>query len=403
MTRYRWTLLGLLFGFWGLVGINRLGIQFLFPFINADFHLNLAQDSLLISGTSLTWAFSSWASGWLSDRYGRRSILLPGAALACLTTMAQGAAWNFLSLFLIRDLVGIGDGVGWPNGQSVLAEEVPAKRRALVAGVFTSGYPFFGGVIGGLIMAPLALYLGWHWVFPLLGAVFLLVVIALWFVMREPSRERRVERLDWRNLFSAARNRRVLVLMLIQTGALGWLQVGVLLNVNFLVMIVHTSSVTAGQIVAGATIGGIAGTLLLPALSDYIGRRPAILLGGLLSALLLGLYVFGGFPLSVAVPLLIGNAFFQAVLIPLGSATCVVELVGEEHRATAMGSVNFVGVILGTFLIPIAAGLVGTAFGLRAAYLVAVTCVGLAGLLVLLIPETAPRVVGRRSGAVVTA
>jgi MFS family permease len=403
MSRYRWVLLGLLVGFWGLVGINRLGIQFLFPFLRKDFHLSVTQISLLVAGTSLTWAFSSWASGWLSDRYGRKAVLVPGALFACVTTMAQGLAWNFLSLFVIRDLIGIGDGVGWPNGQATLAEEVPAERRALSAGVFTAGYPFFGSVIGGLIMAPMALALGWRWVFPILGGVFLLVVIALWLVMREPKRELRPERLDWRNLFSAARDRRVLVLMLIQSGALGWLQVSVTLNVLFLIGVMHTSAVTAGFVVAASGVGGIVGTLVLPALSDYIGRRPAILLGGLLSAATLALYILGHLPLGVAVALLVANAFFEAVLIPLGSATCVVEIVGEENRATAMGSVNFVGVIVGTFLLPLASGIVADRFGLSTAYLIAVACVAIAGLLVLLIPETAPRVLSRRARTVAAA
>jgi MFS family permease len=402
MTRYRWMLLGLLVGFWGLVGINRLGIQFLFPFIIPAFHLSLTQVSLLVSGTSLTWAFSSWGSGWLSDRYGRKNVLVPGALLACLATMAQGAAWNFLSLFIVRDLVGIGDGVGWPNGQSTLAEEIPAEGRATAAGVFTAGYPFFGSVIGGLIMAPMALALGWRWVFPILGGVFLLVVLGLWLVMREPERRSRPERLDLRDAIGAVRDRRVLVLMLIQSGALGWLQVGVVLNIVFLTRVLHTSPVTAGQVVAAAGAGGIAGTLVLPAVSDYIGRRPAILLGGLLSAIALGLYVLGHFPLAVAVALLVANAFFEAVIIPLGSATCVVEIVGEEHRATAIGAVNFVGVLIGTFLMPVLAGVVADRFGIPTAYLIAVACVAVAGLLVLIIPETAPRVLNRRAGTVAT-
>ena len=403
MSRYHWALLGLLTGFWGLVGINRLGIQFVFPFIVPLFHLSVTQVSLLVTGTSFTWAFSSWASGWLSDRYGRRIVLLPGAAFACLTTMLQGVAWNFLSLFVIRDLVGIGDGVGWPNGQSTLAEEVPAQRRAVAAGVFTAGYPLFGSVIGGFIIPPMAKQLGWQWVFPILGGVFLLVVLALWAVMREPRRSVRPERLDLRNAFRAARDRHVLVLMLIQSGALGWLQVGVVLNVLFLTRVLHASPVLAGQVVAYSGIAAIVGTLVLPALSDYIGRRPAILGGGLLSAVLLGMYILGHFPIGISAALLAANAFFEAVIIPLGSATCVAEVVGEEGRATAMGSVNFVGVVIGTLLLPLAAGIVADRFGLGSAYLIAVACVAIAGLLVLTIPETAPRVLSRRARAVATA
>jgi ACS family hexuronate transporter-like MFS transporter len=398
MARSRWypfVLVGLLFGFWGLVGVNRLGIQFLFPFIVKEFHLSLTQVSLLVSGTSATWAISSWLSGWLSDRYGRRKVLVPGALFACLTTMAQGLATNFLSLFIVRDLVGIGDGVGWPNGQSALAEEVPAERRALVAGIFTSGYPLFGSVIAGLIFAPLALALGWHWVFPIVGVFFLVVVLALWFVMREPPRRERPTSLSWRNAVGLVRDRRVLVLMLIQSGALGWLQVGVVVQVLFLQRVLHASPVLAGRVVAISTLGAIAGTLLLPALSDVIGRRPTIVAGGLLSAVLLGIYVIGQFPIGIATALLTANAFFQAAIIPLGSATYVVELVGEENRATTMGGVNLVGVVIGTFLLPLLAGTVGDHFGLTNAYLIAVVCVAIAGLLALVLPETAPRAVAR--------
>jgi MFS family permease len=403
MSRYHWTLLGLLAGFWGLVGISRLGIQFVFPFIVPAFHLSVTQVSLLVSGTSLTWAFSSWGSGWLSDRFGRRRVLLPGALFACLTTMVQGVAWNFVSLFLIRDLIGIGDGVGWPNGQATLAEEVPAERRAMVAGIFTAGYPLFGSVIGGFIIPPMARALGWRWVFPILGGVFLLVVLGLWIVMREPRRTARPERLAWRDLVGAARDRRVLVLMLIQSGALGWLQVGVVLQVLFLTRILHASPILAGQIIAYSGIAAIVGTLVLPAVSDYIGRKPAILGGGLLSAVLLGLYVLGHFPIGVSAALLVANAFFEAVIIPLGSATCVVETVGEEGRATAMGSVNFAGVIIGTFLLPVVAGVVADRAGLGSAYLIAVAAVGIAGLLILTIPETAPRVLDRRARTVAPA
>jgi MFS family permease len=406
MSRPRWyplTLIGLLFGFWGLVGLNRLGIQFLFPFIIKDFHLSVTQVSLLVSGTSATWALSSWASGWLSDRYGRKAVLVPGALLATVATMAQGAAWNFLSLFVVRDVVGIGDGVGWPNGQATLAEEVPAQRRAMVAGVFTAGYPFFGSLIGGLVMARLAIALGWRWVYPVIGSVFLVLVLVLWLVMREPRRSTRPASLDWRNAIGMARNRRVLTLMLIQAGALGWLQVGVVVQILFLIRVLHASPVTAGQVVAAASVGGIVGTLLLPALSDYVGRRPVILLGGLASAVALGAFVIGQFPLGISTILLVANAFFEAAIIPLGSATCVVELVGEENRAVAMGGVNLVGVVVGTFLLPILAGTVSDHFGLPAAYMIAVVAVGLAGLLALALPETAPRIVGRRARVAATA
>jgi predicted MFS family arabinose efflux permease len=403
MSRYQWVLIGLLTGFWGLVGINRLGIGYLLPAIVKPFHMSQLQAGLLISGTSFTWAFSSWASGWLSDRYGRRRVLLPGAAFACAATAAMGAAWNWLSMFVVRDLIGIGDGVGWPSGQSTLAEEVPAERRALVSGIFTAGYPLFGSVIGAVVITSLAAGLGWRWVFPILAAVFLVVVLALWLVMREPKRSSIPDRLDWRNAIKMVRDHRVVVLMLIQSAALGWLQVGVLFNTQWLVKVRHVSLVEAGVILAIAGGIGVIGTLLLPFLSDYVGRKPMMMLGGILCAVMLTLYLFGGFPLGLSVALLALNAFFIAVVIPLGSATCIVEMVGEDVRATSMGVVNFVGVMIGTFALPAIAGLVADGFGMRTGFAIAALCALLAGLLAIAIPETAPRVLARRRPAPVVA
>jgi hypothetical protein len=66
---YPWVVLGLLTAFWGLVGLNRVGIGFVLPAIRDEFGLAFWQAGLLISGTSLTWAITSWVSGWLSDHY----------------------------------------------------------------------------------------------------------------------------------------------------------------------------------------------------------------------------------------------------------------------------------------------------------------------------------------------
>lgn len=396
MTRYKWTLLGLLTAFWGLVGVNRLGITVVLPSIAKEFHTSQFQLALLITGTSVTWAISSWGSGWLADRFGRKKILIPGAIAAVGFTAAMGAAWNWLSLFVIRDLIGIGDGVGWPSGQSTIAEEVPAERRALASGIFTAGYPFIGGVVGSVVIGALITGLGWRPVFPILSIVFLGVIVALWAVMREPKRKAAPARLDWRNAIRMVRNRNVVFLMLIQAGALGWLQVGVLFNAQWLEKIHGLSPLGAGAILSISSGVGVVGTLLLPALSDFLGRKPLMVGGGVLCALMLGIYLYAGLPLGPAAVFLALNSFFSAVIIPLGSATCIVEMVDEEVRAATMGIVNFAGVVIGTLIVPLIAGAVADAAGMRAGFTIAVVTVALSGLLALGIPETAPRVLARR-------
>ena len=94
MSRYQWILVALLAGFWGLVGLNRLGLQFLAPFIIKDLHLSLTQFSLLVSGTSIARAVSAWVSGSVSDRIGRKRVLLVGMYAASCFPALFGLAWN---------------------------------------------------------------------------------------------------------------------------------------------------------------------------------------------------------------------------------------------------------------------------------------------------------------------
>jgi MFS family permease len=195
---YECSLLTILVLFWGIVGLNRGGIGFIFPKIVPEFHLPLWQAGLLISGTSVTWAFASWIGGWLCDRHGRRKGLLPAVGFALLMTAAMGAAWNFLSMFVMRDLLGIGDGVGWSVGEAAISEESSPQRRGFNQAVFTAGSALMGVGLGALIITHLTVLLGWRWAFQIIAAAGLIVLIALIAPMREPPRHPERRRIDWR-------------------------------------------------------------------------------------------------------------------------------------------------------------------------------------------------------------
>ena len=137
--RYELYIMVLLVLFWGCIGLNRVGIGFIFPIIVPEFHMQLWQAGLLISGTSISWALSSWIGGWLSDNRGRRAILLPAVAFTALATAAMGATWNFLSMFVVRDLLGLGDGIGWSVGQATISEEAAPQRRGFEPGAVQRG------------------------------------------------------------------------------------------------------------------------------------------------------------------------------------------------------------------------------------------------------------------------
>jgi MFS family permease len=135
-----WTLvisLALMFGF---VGLNRVGIGYVMPPVVQEFHLQFWQAGLLVSGTSVGWAVSAWLSGSVSDRVGRKRVYLFGMYAASIISGLIGVSWNFLSLFVFRDLLGLGDGVSLTTGQGTIAERTNPNRRALYQGIFTGRY-----------------------------------------------------------------------------------------------------------------------------------------------------------------------------------------------------------------------------------------------------------------------
>jgi MFS family permease len=82
--------------------------------------------------------------GWLTDRVRRISLLSAGIALWSLMTAACGLAGSFVSLFIARMGVGIGEATLNPVGPSLISDHFPPARRSLPMAVYT-----LGGLLGG--------------------------------------------------------------------------------------------------------------------------------------------------------------------------------------------------------------------------------------------------------------
>lgn len=397
--RYEFILVTLLILFWGGVGLNRIGLGFIFPQIKPEFHMQNWEAALLISGTSVTWAISSWVGGWLSDRYGRRRVLLPAAAFVCLMTAAMGGTWGFLSMFIVRDLLGIGDGIGWSVGESTIGEESAPHRRGLNQALFSGGYTLIGAGLGALIITNLTAHLGWRWVFPIIGAGTAVVVLALALVMREPLAHVKRHKTDWHSAIGLLRNRSLVYVIIMGCAILTWLQSSVGFNHLFLIEVKKFGASDAGTIASAWGFAGTVGCVVVPLASDFWGRRPAVLVSAIVGAVSLTAYLTGGFGMTGMTVLLGISGFCGFGLLPVVLATCVTELVSEDVRGAALGVTNFFGVIVGTTLMPIVAGIIADAFGVASAIWVPISAFVVVAVFILAIKETAPRVVMRKAAA----
>ena len=95
--------------------------------IRKEFGLDDTALGLLGASFTLIYAFAGVPLGYLSDRFRRTRILAAGLTAWSLLTAASGLAWNFMSFFWIRLLVGIGEASCAPAANSLIAVDSAAS------------------------------------------------------------------------------------------------------------------------------------------------------------------------------------------------------------------------------------------------------------------------------------
>ena len=185
--------------------------QGILPEIAASLGVSPDRSALLISAGTIGLAAGVLPWSWLADRIGR----LPAMRISLVTATAFGLAVvvcpSFPGILALRVLEGFALG-GLPAlALTYLQEEVHRAHAAVAAGTYVSGTSI-GGLLGRLVAAPVASWLGWRWG---VGAVVLLSALAaVAFTLlapaprgfrRTPAEQREpLARVVWLNLRSPA-------------------------------------------------------------------------------------------------------------------------------------------------------------------------------------------------------
>jgi len=128
-----------------------------------------------------------YPAGSISDRLGRKRVLLPALAGLAVLMAAVGWAANPVALGVLMGLVGLTSGSTASSPAAMLADVAPEGGSGTAVGLFR----FFGDlgfVIGPLVGGAAASAFGFKWAFALMAAP---VVVALVLVARTPETLRR--------------------------------------------------------------------------------------------------------------------------------------------------------------------------------------------------------------------
>jgi predicted MFS family arabinose efflux permease len=163
-------------------------IAVLLESIKAEFTFSDTQLGLLGGiAFALFYATLGIPIAWLADRYNRRNIIAVAVGLWSVMTAVCGLATGFVSLFLARIGVGVGEAGGIPPSYSLISDYVERAKRGTVFAILNTSIPvgvFTGFMVGGWVNE----YYGWRAAFVAVGLPGILLAILVRFTLREPPR-----------------------------------------------------------------------------------------------------------------------------------------------------------------------------------------------------------------------
>jgi MFS family permease len=122
--------------FWIVVGvhfIDRIGGTLAFPFfalyITGKFNVGMTEAGVLLGLLSLAGILGSVVGGGLTDRLGRRKLILFGLVASAVSALTFGAVNEFAWLFPVAALVGLFSEVGGPAHAAMIADILPKEQR----------------------------------------------------------------------------------------------------------------------------------------------------------------------------------------------------------------------------------------------------------------------------------
>jgi SHS family lactate transporter-like MFS transporter len=328
--------------------------------ISQSFHVPLTAVTAVFTLTLWMRLVGATASGWLSDRIGRKKPLMISIGWYSLCNFIAAFAPAFWFLFLFRALLGIGMGAEWPCGAALAMESWPIRSRGFMAGVLQASWGL-GALLSSAAYGLLYNSIGWRGLL-MLGVLPALSIVYVRRYVQEPPvwlENRRLQRAQQREV-------RAPLLKIFKRG-----------------MLANTLTACwwmASAFIVGYSVGGLFPTYLqkdlhlIPALvalpvmlqstvfflsgsfwgfvADRIGRRWAIIVPALLTIPVAPLYLMTHDYATIVVFFAVQGAFGGGGMHTLYPAY-LAERFPTEVRATASGFVYHQGAIFGGLVAPV--------------------------------------------------
>lgn len=282
-------------------------VQPMMPLLSQEFSINAAQSSLVLSVSTAMLAFGLLVTGPVSDRIGRKPVMVCALLCAALATLASAVMPTWELVLATRALVGLALSGLAAVAMTYLSEEIHPQHIGLAMGLYIGGNAI-GGMSGRLISGVLIDFVSWHTAMLAIGGLALVAALVFWKVLPE-SRNFRPQPMNPRSLLDG-------FAMHFRDAGLPWLFLEAFLLMGAFVTLFnyigyrllagpyHMNQALVG-LLSVVYLSGIYSSAQVGALADKLGRRKVfwasilVMAGGLLLTLanpltmvILGMLVF---------------------------------------------------------------------------------------------------------------
>jgi len=389
----------------GVLGLDRNLLGPLFPSIMGDLHLNYAHQGALAGALALAWGVSAAFLGGLSDKVGRRKVIIPAIIGFSVFSGLAGLANGFIVLLLLRILMGFTEGGYTPVAIASTVEASSKKRKGMNLGIQQSSFALIGMAIGPIVATQLLLIVSWRMVFLISIVPGIICAIVCARVLKESKDISRgeesavkaadlVEKRPWSDVF---KYKNVVLNMVALLGIMSFFFTMMAMTSTYLTDYIQLGMQEMGVVFSGMGIGGTIGVILIPAISDKIGRKPALFLSFAIAIVCLLIWIQQG-PGANDVVLWIllfgmGGAGYGCLM--MNTAVIPTESVPPGLMASASGITIAVGECFGGGIGPIMAGQIAENMGLHAINFLMLGGLIFGVIICLLMKETAPIKTGK--------
>jgi YNFM family putative membrane transporter len=253
-------------------------VQPMMPVLSHEFSINAAQSSLILSVATGMLAIGLLITGPISDRLGRKPVMVTALFCAALFTMISALMPTWEGILLTRALVGLSLSGLAAVAMTYLSEEIHPQHIGLAMGLYIGGNAI-GGMSGRLITGILVDFISWHTAMLIIGGLAMIAAAVFWKILPE-SRNFRPRSLHPRSLLDG-------FILQFRDAALPWLFLEAFLLMGAFVTLFnyigyrllaepyHLSQSLVG-LFSVVYLSGIYSSAKIGALADKLGRRKVL-------------------------------------------------------------------------------------------------------------------------------